>query len=71
MVEGEAKREQAVLREKNTWGMSIRAHRREGYTVHVVTMPPPENPPETYFTAIVHKDGESREYGVPALPPAI
>ena len=40
--------------------------RRDGYTIHVVRMPPPEFPPEAYFVAIVYKDGEPLVEGTPA-----
>ncbi|MGL4424472.1 MAG: hypothetical protein ACRCZF_27710 [Gemmataceae bacterium] len=39
---------------------------RGGYTAHIVTMPAPQECPEAYFAAIVHKDGEPREYRVPS-----
>jgi hypothetical protein len=32
--------------------------RRDGYTVHLVRMPPPEYASEAYFAAIAYKDGE-------------
>ncbi len=32
--------------------------RRDGYTVHLVRMPPPQYASEAYFAAIVYKDGE-------------
>jgi hypothetical protein len=40
--------------------------RKSGYTIHLMRMPPPENPPEAYFVAIVYKDGEQLIEGTPA-----
>ena len=37
-----------------------------GYTIHLMSMPPPQYPPEAYFIAIVYKDGESLVEGAPA-----
>lgn len=41
-------------------------HRRDGWTIHVVTMPDPVEAPEAYFVAIVHKDDEAHEYLEPS-----
>lgn len=51
-----------------TWlgQISIDTVRRAGYTIHIFGMPPPENPPEAWFTAIVYKDGEPLVEGQPA-----
>lgn len=46
--------------------LSIDSHRRDGFTVHVVTMPKPEVPPQAYFVAIVYKDNEPKVYGRPS-----
>ena len=48
--------------------MALESHRRDGYTVHVVTMPPPEASVECYFVAIVHKDDEAPSQG--EVPPS-
>lgn len=40
--------------------------RRDGYTLHLMRMPPPEHPPEAYFIAFVYKDGEPLVEGTPA-----
>lgn len=47
-------------------GLTVQKHQRNGFTVHTVTMPEPEVPPEAYFVAIVYKDGELRELGRPS-----
>jgi hypothetical protein len=46
--------------------VSIRANRRAGYTVYVLTLPEPKFSPEAHFAAIVHRDGESHEYMTPS-----
>lgn len=38
-------------------------HKRDGYTVHIYTMPEPKYPPEAHLIAIVHKDSEAHHYG--------
>ena len=42
--------------------LSVQAHKSNGYTAHVVTMPAPQSPPEAYFAAIVFKDDEPKVY---------
>lgn len=42
--------------------ITVHPYQRDGYTAHVVTMPPPESMPEAYFTALVFKDDEPKEY---------
>lgn len=46
--------------------ITIDTVRRAGYTIHIFGLPPPENPPEAYFAAIVYKDGEPLIEGQPA-----
>jgi hypothetical protein len=46
--------------------ISFETIRRGGYTIHVMGMPAPENPPEAYFIGIVYKDGEPLVEGQPA-----
>lgn len=46
--------------------ISFETIRREGYTIHLMGMPPPEHPPEAYFVAFVYKDGEPLVEGTPA-----
>jgi len=43
--------------------IAIHAHKRDGFTVYVVTMPKPEFCLEAYFAAIVHKDNEPHKQG--------
>jgi hypothetical protein len=43
--------------------VSIHSHRRNGFTVHLMTMPTPVESPEAYFVAIVHRDDEPKEHG--------
>ena len=42
--------------------ITIQPHKRNGYTLYVVTMPKPVKMPEAHFAAIVHKDDEAKEY---------
>ena len=46
--------------------ISFETIRRDGYTIHLMGMPPPEHPPEAYFVAFVYKDGEPLVEGTPA-----
>lgn len=46
--------------------ISFETIRRDGYTIHLMGMPPPEHPPEAYFVAFVYKDGETLVEGAPA-----
>jgi hypothetical protein len=46
--------------------ISFETIRRDGYTIHLMGMPPPEHPPEAYFVAFVYKDGEPIVEGTPA-----
>lgn len=46
--------------------ISFETVRRDGYTIHLMGMPPPEHPPEAYFVAFVYKDGEPLVEGTPA-----
>ena len=46
--------------------LSVQAHRANGYTAHVVTMPAPQSPPEAYYAAIVFKDDEPKVYQQPS-----
>lgn len=46
--------------------VTVQAHKSNGYTAHVVTMPEPQFPPEAYFAAIVFKDDEPKEYMQPS-----
>jgi hypothetical protein len=55
-VHEEVKQHQKLLKE-----VSIHPRKRDGYTIYIITMPPPENITEAYFAAIVHKDGELHE----------
>ena len=47
-------------------GVAIHPHRQGGHTVYVISMPAPESPPEAHFVAIVHRDGEPKEYMEPS-----
>ena len=47
--------------------ISFETIRRDGYTIHLMGMPP-EHPPEAYFVAFVYKDGEPLVEGAP--PPS-
>lgn len=42
--------------------ITIHPHKRNGYTLYVVTMPEPLKMPDAHFAAIVHKDDEAKEY---------
>lgn len=46
--------------------MTLEVQRRDGYTIAVLAMPPPEVPPEAHYIAIVYKDDEPREFGTPS-----
>jgi hypothetical protein len=46
--------------------ISFETIRRDGYTIHLMGMPPPEHPPEAYFVALAYKDGEPLVEGTPA-----
>lgn len=46
--------------------ISFETIRRDGYTIHLMGMPPPEHPPEAYFVAFAYKDGEPLVEGTPA-----
>ena len=46
--------------------ISFETIRRDGYTIHLMGMPPPEHPPEAYFVAFVYKDGEALVEGTPS-----
>lgn len=46
--------------------ISFETIRRDGYTIHLMGMPPPEHPPEAYFVAFVYKDGEPLVEGTAA-----
>jgi hypothetical protein len=49
--------------EKEFWkGLAVHPHRRNGYTVHVITMPKPQFIREAHYVAIVHKDDEPKDY---------
>lgn len=57
-------REASVKAENELFkAVSIRAHKQNGYTAYVVTMPEPESPPEAHFAAIVYKDDEPKQFG--------
>lgn len=42
--------------------VAILSHKHGPYTAYVVSMPEPESRTEAYFVAILHKDGEPKEY---------
>jgi hypothetical protein len=46
--------------------ISFETIRRDGYTIHLMGMPPPQHPPEAYFVAFAYKDGEPLVEGTPA-----
>lgn len=46
--------------------VSVSPVRRGGYTAHIVTMPVPEHVTEAYFSAIVFKDDEPKDYMHPS-----
>jgi hypothetical protein len=46
--------------------LEIHPYLREGYSVHVIVMPPPEQAPECFFSAIVYKDSEPKAFLVPS-----
>jgi len=48
------------------WMEAVKIHqytKKNGYTIYIVTMPQPEFSLESFFTSIVHKDGEPHQYG--------
>lgn len=46
--------------------VAVHPYKRNGYTVHVVSMPTPEFVPEAHFAAIAYKDDEPKQYGSPS-----
>lgn len=46
--------------------ITLHTTKRNGYTVHVYTMPQPVNPTEAHLIAIVHKDSEPHNHGQPS-----
>lgn len=42
--------------------ITIHPHKRNGYSLYVLTMPEPVKMPEAHFAAIVHKDDEAKHH---------
>lgn len=67
-ISPEGHSEEAYLKSEVEMFKALTTHQYQcnGMTVHVLTMPTPETPPEAHFIAIVHRDGEPKNHGSPA-----